>query len=72
MGTGHTQGQCAIPTVGSHWDSLSSASRPLVACPQRRGVSGPVPKIPDLDRAASLDPLLRTINAIAGGMRNTG
>ncbi|MDJ0739655.1 MAG: phosphoenolpyruvate carboxylase [Gammaproteobacteria bacterium] len=26
----------------------------------------------ELDREASLDPLLRTINAIAGGMRNTG
>lgn len=30
------------------------------------------PRAADLDRDASLDPLLRTINAVAGGMRNTG
>ena len=30
------------------------------------------PETRELDREASLDPLLRTINAIAGGMRNTG
>ena len=30
------------------------------------------PDTRELDRDASLDPLLRTINAIAGGMRNTG
>jgi phosphoenolpyruvate carboxylase len=30
------------------------------------------PETRDIDREASLDPLLRSINAIAGGMRNTG
>ena len=30
------------------------------------------PETRELDREASLDPLLRSINAIAGGMRNTG
>jgi phosphoenolpyruvate carboxylase len=30
------------------------------------------PETRDIDRDASLDPLLRSINAIAGGMRNTG
>ena len=30
------------------------------------------PATRDIDRDASLDPLLRSINAIAGGMRNTG
>ena len=30
------------------------------------------PEARDVDREASLDPLLRSINAIAGGMRNTG
>ncbi len=30
------------------------------------------PETRELDRNASLDPLLRSINAIAGGMRNTG
>lgn len=30
------------------------------------------PETRDVDREASLDPLLRSINAIAGGMRNTG
>jgi phosphoenolpyruvate carboxylase len=30
------------------------------------------PETRDSDREASLDPLLRSINAIAGGMRNTG
>lgn len=30
------------------------------------------PEARDTDREASLDPLLRSINAIAGGMRNTG
>ncbi len=30
------------------------------------------PETGDTDREASLDPLLRSINAIAGGMRNTG
>jgi len=30
------------------------------------------PETRDTDREASLDPLLRSINAIAGGMRNTG